>query len=75
MNFINNILATWDGYNEFVKITASLDMDAQSINIINGCLFVVGDLDLYINSVEKKGYVVSGGSPKYRGQISSLSCF
>ena len=44
-------------------------------NILNSSLYVVKDLNLLIDSIQKKGYDVNEGPQKWRGQINSISSF
>lgn len=48
---------------------------ANSISIINGCLFIVNDLNLFLNSIKDKGLNVNGGPQRYRSQVNSINSF
>lgn len=44
-------------------------------NLLDNCLFVVRDLNKFINIIKKGGINVNQGSQKWRGQINSLYSF
>lgn len=44
-------------------------------NILNSSLYVVKDLQLFIENIIKCGYTVNEGPQKWRGQINSISSF
>ncbi len=70
--FLNEVLDTSDNYNDFFK-GLNKDIDTEPINIINGCLFVVKELDPLIKLIKQKNYNVNTGPQSLRGQINSIS--
>jgi len=57
---------SWD----YTKLDSNVD-----INILNGSLFVVDDLNSLIKNVVNKGYIVNQGPQKFRGQVNSMNNF
>ena len=49
--------------------------EKENINIINGCLFVVDNLNEFINKIKNRGYIINAGPQKWRGQVNSMSNF
>jgi len=47
----------------------------NNISIINGCLFVVTDLELFLKDIRNKGYNINGGPQKFRAQANSMNSF
>ena len=47
----------------------------NSIKVINSCLFVVKDLDLFIKNLTDKGLSVNCGPQPLRGQFNSINNF
>ncbi len=46
--------------------------DLPKANILHNCLFIVSDMDSFLNNVRAKGYNINAGSQAWRGQINSL---
>jgi hypothetical protein len=62
VGYIREILGNIEGYNLFEKSLSNVNMEnKESINIINGCLFLVNNLNLFIDGIKKKGYIINGG--------------
>ncbi len=49
--------------------------EKENINIINGCLFVVDNLNVFISNLRNKGYIINAGPQKWRGQVNSMNNF
>lgn len=47
----------------------------DKVSIINSSLFVISDLNLFIEGIRDKGYNINGGPQRYRSQMSSLKSF
>jgi hypothetical protein len=45
-------------------ILFNLDNNTDNINIINGCLFVVEDINTFISKIRNKGYIINAGPQK-----------
>jgi len=73
--FMDKILSNMEGYSEVKDGLCYVNENEIPVNIINGCLFVISDLNSFINSIEKKGYVVNGGPQKYRSQVNSIGSY
>lgn len=73
--FMDMILGNMEGYSIVKDGLRYINENEKPVNIINGCLFVVSDLNSFINSIEKKGYVVNGGPQKSRAQVNSISSY
>lgn len=62
--FIRELLGYIDGYDQVeeelvVTINSKKeDYPLPLINIINSCLFVVNDINLFVDSVRKRGYCI-----------------
>lgn len=73
-NIIYNNKEVFKSYNRNISISTDLSIE-NNLNIINGCLFAVGDLNMFISKLKNKGYVVNAGPQKWRGQVNSMNNF
>jgi hypothetical protein len=48
-------------------------LDDKLANLIDGCLFIVHDLDVFINSLKNKNSLTNCGPQSLRGRVSSLN--
>ena len=71
IGFIKEILGSLDFYDKLVKDLGD-DKNIIPLSIINGCIFIVDDLDKLIGSI-RKNYTISAGPQASRGQINSMS--
>lgn len=74
LEFIKEILNSIDNHEMLISKLSSIE-NVRSINIINSCLFVVKDLDKFINNLKDKGLSVNCGVQSQRGQVNSISNF
>jgi hypothetical protein len=72
LDFLNII------YNEKYKLLLEKWIKSRKedkLSIINGCLFVVNDLDLFLKGIRRKGYNINGGPKKYRTELNAQKSF
>ena len=60
LGFVKEILGTIPNYHIYENKLKST-YDEPTLNILDGGLFVVVDLNTFISGVENKGYVINGG--------------
>lgn len=67
----------FNSINNYEKLFNNLkDVEVERpFNIINACLFVVKDLNLFINNLTVKGLSVNCGPQPLRGQVNSITNF
>ncbi len=70
--FVQEILGSLDNYHIISRIL-SLDKSIDPISIINGCAFVVKDLDKFILCVRDINYNLNAGPQPLRGQVNSIN--
>lgn len=70
--FVKEILGSLDGYPTLVKYLDDDDND-KSLSIINGCIFVVEDIEKFIEAIKKHNYNINTGPQKHRGQVNSMN--
>lgn len=58
---------------EYIKKKLGDNDQEETFNLINSCIFVVGDIDLFIQDLIKLGYNVNEGPQKWRGQVNSIN--
>jgi hypothetical protein len=76
LEFLQRILGSFMEYDlNKKKLDNDKKEDDVNINIINGCLFVVQDLNLFIEGIKNKNYIVNEGPQKWRGQVNSINNF
>ena len=76
-DFATKIFDNKNIYNPFDR-TFKLNInnnDEGNVNIINGCLFVVENLNTLIAKIRAKGYIINAGPQKWRGQVNSMNNF
>lgn len=63
--------------NEYNEIFSKFinDYPSEKVSILNGCLFVVSDLNKFLVDVRKNGYNINGGPQRLRSQTNSLNSF
>jgi hypothetical protein len=65
LEFLQRILGSFMEYDlNKKKLDNDKKEDDVNINIINGCLFVVQDLNLFIEGIKNKNYIVNEGPQK-----------
>lgn len=76
ISFSQEILVPILGYYLFVKDNPE-SVEGVNINIIDNCIFVVKDLDLFIKTLKEnnKLYNINEGPKNIRGQINSMKNF
>lgn len=74
LEFIKEILNSVDNAEMLIGKLSSIE-NVRSINIINSCLFVVKDIDKFINNLRDKGLSANCGPQPLRGQVNSISNF
>jgi group I intron endonuclease len=74
---IKEILGSLKEYVLLEEYLRNIDLieERESINIINSCLFIVKNLNFFVDNVKKKGYVVNGGPQSWRDQVNSINSF
>ena len=72
--FIEEVLNSLYDYNRLVKMIKH-DDEFKGLSIINGCLFVVQDLDNLVKHIRFNGYNVNGGPQSSRAQVNSINNF
>ena len=72
--FAKEIFNSIDNYEKLFYNLKDIEVE-RSFNIINGCLFVVKDLNLFINSLTAKGLSVNCGPQPLRGQVNYITNF
>jgi len=72
---IFNYKSIYNPFNRTLKISMNDTYKENNINIINGCLFVVEDLNMFITKIRSKGYIINAGPQKWRGQVNSMNNF
>ena len=70
--FVKKVLGSVDGFDKLVK---DVDYNIEPFNIINGCCFVVRDMENFIEPVKNKGYNINAGPQAYRGRVNSINNF
>lgn len=73
-NFAMEIFKSLDNYEKLFNSLNDIEVE-KSFNIINGCLFVVKDLNLFIDNLRAKGLLVNCGPQAQRGQVNSITNF
>ena len=68
ISFTKEVLGSIKGHEQFIKNVSN----TQSINIIDSCLFVVGNLDKFVTCIKNYGYNINTGSQKHRGHVNSI---
>lgn len=53
----------------------SINRDIERLSIINGCVFIVKDLEKFILSVRDNNYNLNAGPQPLRGQVNSINNF
>jgi len=79
-NEINNFLFEGDSYylaGQNILFSDLKDNNnlVSDLNVINSCLFVVSDLNIFIKNLKVKGYEINEGPQKWRGQVNSINNF
>ena len=74
ISFIKEILNSHEHYNRIVDKIKGLEID-RSISLINGCLFVVEDLDMFIKSLSVLSISANGGPQSKIAETSALNNF
>lgn len=72
---IFNYKDIYSPFNRTFQFNINNTHEKENINIINGCLFVVDNLNLFIAKIRNKGYIINAGPQKWRGQVNSMSNF
>jgi len=72
--FAKEILNPIKNYDKLFNSLKDLEVE-KPFNIINGCVFVVNDLNLFINNLTDKGLLVNCGPQAQRGQVNSITNF
>jgi hypothetical protein len=62
-------------FNRSISFNISESDQIPKINITNSCLYIVDDLNFFIEKVKSKGYVINAGPQKWRGQVNSMNNF
>ena len=70
--FAENLLNTVEGKDVILKCI-NPGQDSISINIINGCVFVVSDMVKFIKSIKDLGYNINAGPQSQRGRVSNMN--
>jgi len=70
--FVQEILGSLDNYHIISRIF-SFDKSIEPFSIINGCAFVVKDLDKLILCVRDINYNLNAGPQPLRGQVNSIN--
>ena len=68
IDFTKEVLSSIKGHEQYIKNVSN----TQSINIIDSCLFVVGNLDEFVTCIKNYGYNINTGSQKHRGHVNSI---
>ena len=81
--FVKEILGSLSNYDKLVNKLSSdnkfddknkdIDTNAQAINIINSCLFIVRDEKKLINNIKALDYNVNPGPQSHRGKVNSIN--
>lgn len=71
-SFVNEILGSLDNYHK-LRGVLSRDKNVEPISIINGCVFIVKDIEKFILSVKDNNYNLNAGPQPLRGQINSIN--
>jgi hypothetical protein len=74
-NIIFDNKHTYELFNRTFRFNIEDTNDIKNPNIINGCLFVVDDLSMFLTKIKSKGYVINAGPQKWRGQVNSMNNF
>lgn len=72
VTFVEEILGSLDNYHIIDKIV-SLDKNIEPFSIINGCVFIVKDLEKFIQNVRDIGYNLNAGPQSSKGQVNSIN--
>ena len=72
--FAMEIFNSIDNYEKLFNNLKDVEVE-KSFNIINGCVFVVKDLNLFIQNLRAKGLLVNCGPQPQRGQVNSITNF
>lgn len=70
--FIKEVLGSLDGFDKLVK---DVDYNIEPFNIINGCCFVVRNMENFIELVKNKGYNINAGFQAHIGRVNSINNF
>lgn len=70
--FAQQVLGSLDNYHIIDKVF-SLDKNIEPISIINGCAFIVKDLEKFILCVRDSNYNLNAGPQALRGQVNSIN--
>lgn len=57
------------------EVYSSFIVSIKDLYFLNGCVFIVQDLKLLVESVKSKGYIITQGDKVIRGQISGIHHF
>lgn len=68
--YLKEILLDETIYKPFIE---NINVQELNINSLDQNLYIVYNLKPFLSSVEKRGYEITQGSKKLRGQINSLS--
>ncbi len=72
--FAKEIFNSINNYEKLFNNLKGIEIE-RPFNIINGCLFVVKDLNLFINNLTVNGLSVNCGPQPQRGQVNSITNF
>lgn len=72
VSFAQEVLGSLDNYHIIGRVL-SLDKNIEPLNIINGCAFIVKDLEKFISCVRDCNYNLNAGPQPLRGQVNSIN--
>lgn len=75
IELMKEILNSEPYYYNMIELVFNKFREEITFNMVNKCLFVVSDLNLFIKGIRNKGYNISEGPQKWRGQISYINNF
>lgn len=62
-----------DDYSNCLVRDLDIEENIKPLSIINGCLFVVEDIEKFVESIRKYNYNINTGPQKHRGQVNSIN--
>ncbi len=71
-SFVQETLGSLDNYHIIDRVLR-INKSIEPINIINGCAFIVKDLDKFILYVRDNNYNLNAGPQPLRGQVNSIN--
>ena len=72
--FTKEVLGSIENYDSISSKWFTDDV-AEAISIINGCLFIVNDIEKFIVDIRNRGYNINAGPQKQRALVSSINSF